>query len=89
MTAQSAASTPPAAVPAPAAPADEVAMVNAVDPEKAKQLTQAVTEQVRSGDIKSQTYFLNLIIYHIKIQINLRLDKHRTVSYIYLSVRLF
>uniref|UniRef100_A0A8D3D1S4 Methionine--tRNA ligase, cytoplasmic n=1 Tax=Scophthalmus maximus TaxID=52904 RepID=A0A8D3D1S4_SCOMX len=30
---------------APAAPADEVAMVNAVDPEKAKQLTQAVTEQ--------------------------------------------
>uniref|UniRef100_A0A8D3ALZ0 Methionine--tRNA ligase, cytoplasmic n=1 Tax=Scophthalmus maximus TaxID=52904 RepID=A0A8D3ALZ0_SCOMX len=45
MTAQSAASTPPAAVPAPAAPADEVAMVNAVDPEKAKQLTQAVTEQ--------------------------------------------
>ncbi|XP_074525599.1 methionine--tRNA ligase, cytoplasmic isoform X2 [Halichoeres trimaculatus] len=40
-TAQSAASTQPAAVPAPAA---EVA-VNGVDPEKAKQLTQAVAEQ--------------------------------------------
>lgn len=41
-TAQNAASTQPAAVPAPAAA--EVA-VNGVDPEKAKQLTQAVAEQ--------------------------------------------
>ncbi|XP_051270251.1 methionine--tRNA ligase, cytoplasmic isoform X1 [Dicentrarchus labrax] len=41
-TAQTAASTQPAAVPAPLA---EVAMVNGVDPEKAKQLTLAVTEQ--------------------------------------------
>ncbi|XP_067442961.1 methionine--tRNA ligase, cytoplasmic isoform X1 [Thunnus thynnus] len=40
-TAQSAASTQSAAMPAPA----EVAAVNSVDPEKAKQLTQAVTEQ--------------------------------------------
>ncbi|KAM7006505.1 methionine--tRNA ligase, cytoplasmic isoform 2-T2 [Tautogolabrus adspersus] len=44
--AQKAASTQPAAVPAPAAPAAaEVAAVNGVDPEKAKQLTQAVAEQ--------------------------------------------
>ncbi|XP_018534426.1 LOW QUALITY PROTEIN: methionine--tRNA ligase, cytoplasmic [Lates calcarifer] len=43
-TAQSAASAQPAAVPAPAAPA-EVAAVNGVDPEKAKQLAQAVAEQ--------------------------------------------
>lgn len=34
-------------MPAPAAAA-EVAPVNGVDPEKAKQLTQAVAEQVRS-----------------------------------------
>ena len=36
-------------MPAPAAPAAaaEVATVNGVDPEKAKQLTQAVAEQVR------------------------------------------
>nr|XP_020468619.1 methionine--tRNA ligase, cytoplasmic isoform X2 [Monopterus albus] len=34
-----------ATVPAPAAPAAEVAMVNGVDPEKAKRLTQAVAEQ--------------------------------------------
>ncbi|XP_028261747.1 methionine--tRNA ligase, cytoplasmic isoform X2 [Parambassis ranga] len=40
----SAASSHPAAVPAPAAPV-EVATVNGVDPEKAKQLTQAVAEQ--------------------------------------------
>ncbi|XP_056251398.1 methionine--tRNA ligase, cytoplasmic isoform X1 [Seriola aureovittata] len=44
-TAQSAASAQPAAVPAPAAPAAEVLTVNGVDPEKAKQLTQAVAEQ--------------------------------------------
>ncbi|XP_075966818.1 methionine--tRNA ligase, cytoplasmic isoform X1 [Anarhichas minor] len=45
-TAQSAGSTQPAAVPAAAAAAAaEVASVNGVDPEKAKQLTQAVTEQ--------------------------------------------
>ncbi|XP_076596184.1 methionine--tRNA ligase, cytoplasmic isoform X2 [Chaetodon auriga] len=45
-TAQSAASAQPAAVPAPApAAAAEVATVNEVDPEKAKQLTQAVAEQ--------------------------------------------
>ncbi|XP_074498772.1 methionine--tRNA ligase, cytoplasmic isoform X2 [Sebastes fasciatus] len=44
--AQSAGSTPSAAVPAPASAAVEVATVNGgVDPEKAKQLTQAVTEQ--------------------------------------------
>ncbi|KAM3620931.1 uncharacterized protein V6R79_003820 [Siganus canaliculatus] len=43
-TAYKAASAQPAAVPAPAAAA-EVATVNAVDPEKAKQLTQAVAEQ--------------------------------------------
>ncbi|XP_023138691.1 methionine--tRNA ligase, cytoplasmic isoform X1 [Amphiprion ocellaris] len=43
-TPQSAASTQPAAVPAPAA-AVEVVTVNGVDPEKAKQLTQAVAEQ--------------------------------------------
>uniref|UniRef100_A0A8D0A0E0 Methionine--tRNA ligase, cytoplasmic n=1 Tax=Sander lucioperca TaxID=283035 RepID=A0A8D0A0E0_SANLU len=41
---QRASSTQPAAVPAAAA---EVATSNGVDPEKAKQLTQAVTEQVR------------------------------------------
>lgn len=34
--------------PAAAAAAAEVAPVNGVDPEKAKQLTQAVAEQVRS-----------------------------------------
>ncbi|XP_070814645.1 methionine--tRNA ligase, cytoplasmic isoform X2 [Chaetodon trifascialis] len=44
-TAQSAASAQPAAVPAPAAAAAEVATVNEVDPEKAKQLTEAVAEQ--------------------------------------------
>ncbi|XP_036955606.1 methionine--tRNA ligase, cytoplasmic [Acanthopagrus latus] len=46
-TAQKAASTQSAAVPAPAtaAAAAEVAPVNGVDPEKAKQLTQAVAEQ--------------------------------------------
>ncbi|XP_030275463.1 methionine--tRNA ligase, cytoplasmic isoform X4 [Sparus aurata] len=46
-TAQKAANTQPAAVPAPAAAAAaaEVAPVNGVDPEKAKQLTQAVAEQ--------------------------------------------
>lgn len=44
MTAQSAANTQSATMPAPA----EVAAVNGVDPEKAKQLTQAVAEQVRS-----------------------------------------
>ncbi|CAJ1050404.1 methionine--tRNA ligase%2C cytoplasmic isoform X1 [Xyrichtys novacula] len=43
-TAQKAAGTQPATVPAPVAPA-EVAAVNGVDPEKAKQLTQAVAEQ--------------------------------------------
>jgi len=43
-TAQSAGSTQPAALPAAAAAA--VASVNGVDPERAKQLTQAVTEQV-------------------------------------------
>lgn len=47
MTAQSAASTQSATKPAPAAAAG-VAAVNGVDPEKAQQLTQAVTEQVRS-----------------------------------------
>lgn len=46
-TAQNAASAQPAAVPDTAAPAAEVATVNGVDPEKARQLTQAVTEQVR------------------------------------------
>lgn len=35
-------------MPAPAVPAADAAMVNGVDPEKAKQLTQAVAEQVRS-----------------------------------------
>ncbi|XP_073323866.1 methionine--tRNA ligase, cytoplasmic [Pagrus major] len=51
MTAQKAANTQAAAVPAPAAAAAaaaaaaEVASVNGVDPEKAKQLTQAVAEQ--------------------------------------------
>uniref|UniRef100_A0A7N6BY45 Methionine--tRNA ligase, cytoplasmic n=1 Tax=Anabas testudineus TaxID=64144 RepID=A0A7N6BY45_ANATE len=35
----------PATVPAPAAPAADAATVNGVDPEKAKQLTQAVAEQ--------------------------------------------
>ncbi|XP_040015475.1 methionine--tRNA ligase, cytoplasmic isoform X1 [Xiphias gladius] len=44
-TAQNAASAQPAAVPDTAAPAAEVATVNGVDPEKARQLTQAVTEQ--------------------------------------------
>ncbi|KAG7523540.1 methionine-tRNA ligase, cytoplasmic isoform X1 [Solea senegalensis] len=45
MTAQNAASSPPAAVPTTAAPAAEVATANGADPEKAKLLTQAVTEQ--------------------------------------------
>lgn len=45
-TAQKAAAAQPATAPAPAAPATaEVAAVNGVDPEKAKQLTQAVAEQ--------------------------------------------
>ncbi|TMS19114.1 Methionine--tRNA ligase, cytoplasmic [Larimichthys crocea] len=46
-TAQAAASAQPATVPAPAAPAAaaEVVTVSGVDPEKAKQLTQAVAEQ--------------------------------------------
>lgn len=49
-TAQAAASAQPATVPAPAAPAAaaEVVTVSGVDPEKAKQLTQAVAEQVRT-----------------------------------------
>lgn len=48
-TAQKAASPAAAAVPvaAAAAPAAEPATANGVDPEKAKQLSQAVTEQVR------------------------------------------
>ena len=47
MTAQSAASSPPAAVPAPP-PAAAAAPGSEADPEKAKLLTQAVAEQVRS-----------------------------------------
>lgn len=50
MTAQNAANTQAATVPAPAAAAAaaEVATVDGVNPERAKQLTQAVAEQVRS-----------------------------------------
>lgn len=50
MTAQNAASTQAAAVPAAAAAAAaaKVAMVSGVDPERAKQLTKTVAEQVRS-----------------------------------------
>ncbi|KAK2861889.1 hypothetical protein Q5P01_001422 [Channa striata] len=44
-TAQNTASTQAATVPAPAAPAADVATVNGVDPDKAKKLTQAVAEQ--------------------------------------------
>lgn len=64
-TAQSAASAQPAAVPAPAA---EVAAVNGVDPEKAKQLAQAVAEQVRSlaGGNTLLIYQLQTYIHKLK-----------------------
>lgn len=54
----SVASSHPAAVPDPAAPV-EVATVNGVDLEKAKQLTQAVAEQVRSlvGSLNANVEF--------------------------------
>lgn len=48
MTAQKAANTQAATVPAPPPPAAAAAATAEVDPGKAKQLTQAVAEQVRT-----------------------------------------
>lgn len=52
----------PAAVPAPA-PVVEMGSVNKVDPEKTKQLTQAVVEQVRSlASTNTRLRKMNIVI---------------------------